>query len=58
MTRVKDITAGALNWLVRFRTERDAEWVTAEVWIAPSPDATYKLRVRFDGGTLEVQFKF
>ena len=57
MTRVKGITAGALNWLVRFRTEWDAEWVTAKVWIAPSPDATYKLRVRFDGGTLEVQFK-
>ena len=54
---VKDITAGALNLLVRFRTEWDDEWATADTWIAPSPDATYKLRVRFDGGTLEVQFK-
>ena len=54
---VKDITVGALNLLVRFRTEWDNEWTTAEVWITPSPDATYKLRVRFDGGTLKVQFK-
>ena len=57
MTIVKDITTGALNLLVRFRTEWDNEWTTAEVWLAPSPDATHKLRIRFEGGTLQVQFK-